>query len=258
MKLSIITVVYNSIGTIKGTIESVLNQGIADLEYIIVDGNSNDGTKEIIKSYGKRISKVISEPDKGMYDAINKGIKAASGDIIGILNADDFYNDEFVLQKVIRAFEKNNVDAIFGNIRFVSNSNLSKTVRYISGKAFRPGHVRFGFMPPHPTIFIKKNIFEQYGLYKVDYKIAADFELVVRFFLIHKIRYLYEDLDMIKMRLGGKSTKSLISNYILNRETVRACRENRVYTNLFMILFKYPFKIFEFINRSNSVCIILF
>jgi len=248
MKISIITVSYNCVATIKSTIESVLSQKGIDFEYIIIDGNSTDTTREIIESFGNKITRFISEPDHGMYDALNKGIKTATGDIIGIINADDIYNDEFVLEKVAESFEKNNVDSIFGNVRFVNDSNLNKTVRYISGKSFKPSHTRFGFMPPHPAIFIKKTVFEKYGLYKIDYKIAADFELVVRLFYIHKIKYHYENIDMIKMRLGGKSTKSVISNYILNRETIRACQENLVYTNMYMLLLKYPFKILEFIN----------
>ncbi len=247
MKVSIITVVFNGVHTIKDTIESVLSQNIKDLEYIIIDGNSDDGTIDIVKSYGNRISKFISEIDNGLYDAINKGIKLATGEIIGILNADDFYIDNFVLQKVVNKFESQKIDSIFGNILFVNNYNLNKTIRHVKGNIFKPSRIKYGFMPPHPTIFIKRKIFEQYGLYKTDYRIAADFELVVRFFCINKISYHYIDLDMIKMRLGGKSTKSLMSNLILNKECIKACKDNNVYTNAFLIMLKYPIKIFEFI-----------
>lgn len=252
MKISIITAVFNNVSTIRNAIESVLSQHVSELEYIIIDGNSGDGTKEIVESYGSRITKFISEVDNGLYDAINKGLKLATGEIIGILNADDFYLDEFVLQKVVNTFESKNVDSVFGNIRFVSSSNLNKTIRYISGRNFIPSRVKYGFMPPHPTIFIKRRLFEEFGLYKTDYRIAADFELVVRLFNKKKISYEYLDLDMIKMRLGGKSTRSLLSNFILTKESHRACVENGVYTNPFLLMLKYPIKIFEFIFRGNS------
>lgn len=248
LKISVITVVLNSQKTIETTINSVLEQNYPNLEYIIIDGGSTDGTKEIIEKYGERISRFVSEIDKGIYDALNKGIKMATGDIVGVLNSDDFYANNNVLKTIANEFRTYNVDSFFADVRFVSDLNLTKTIRYISGKSFKLFKLRFGFMPPHPTLYIKRKYFEEYGYYKTDYKIASDFELIIRFFFINKISYRYIPKELVKMRYGGKSTKSISSNYIINREIVKGCRENGIYTNMFLLLFKYFFKSFEFLK----------
>jgi glycosyltransferase involved in cell wall biosynthesis len=250
MKISIITVTYNSEQALASAIESVLQQTYPDIEYIIVDGNSQDGTVSIIKNYipvfGERL-KWVSEPDKGIYDAMNKGIKMATGKIVGVLNSDDFYNHPDAIETIAQVFDDTTIDACFADVRFVKPNRLDKTVRYYSSAKFHPGRFRWGFMPAHPTFFVHRKYFEQYGYYQIDYQIAADYELLIRFLHIYKLRYKYIRKDLIKMRMGGKSTKSLKSNYILNKEIVRGCKENGIYTNMFILSLKYFIKIFELV-----------
>jgi glycosyltransferase involved in cell wall biosynthesis len=248
--ISIITVSYNSRGTIIDTIKSVLSQTYPEIEYIIIDGVSVDGTKEIIDSFKDRISKYIREPDTGLYDAINKGIRIATGDIIGVLHSDDFFYDNNVVEKIAKAFYKNDIDAVFGDVRFIDRYNLSKTVRYYSSKHFKPLKFRFGFMPPHPSFYVKRELFEKLGYYKTNYKIAADFELEMRFLLTNHVRYSYLELPFVSMRTGGISNKSIFSNITLNKEIFKACRENGVRTNYFFIYSKYFTKIFQFFGKK--------
>ena len=249
MKISIITVVWNNKDTIKDTIKSVLNQTYRDIEYIIIDGASTDGTVEIVKSYGDKITKFMSEPDKGIYDAMNKGIKLATGDVIGILNADDFYIDDHVLTRVAKEFLKSNIEAMFADLVYVKPDNVKKTVRHYDSSKFSPEKFAYGWMPAHPTFFLKKKCYDQYGLYKTDYKIAADYELLIRMLYLNKVSYNYIPEILIKMRLGGVSTNSLQSNWILNQEILRACNENGIKTNLFKIYSKYPKKLLELLKR---------
>ena len=251
MKTSLITVCRNSETHIRTTIESVLSQTYSDIEYLIIDGGSKDNTLAVVKTYEPEFAghlKWISEPDKGMYDAMNKGIRMASGEIVGILNSDDFYNHPRCIETVANVFENSSIDACFADVRFVNPNHLDKTVRYYSSAQFHPRRFRWGFMPAHPTFFVRKKYFDEIGYYKTDYQIAADYELLIRFLYTNKLNYKYIPLDMIKMRTGGKSTRSWKSNYILNKEIVRACRENGIYTNLFILSLKYFRKIFELIH----------
>lgn len=250
MKISIITVAYNSAATIRATIDSVLAQTYPDIEYIVIDGNSKDSTIEIIKEYEPIFNgrmRWISEKDKCLYDAMNKGIKMATGDIVGIINSDDFYHRSDIIAQILEAFENKTVEAVFADVRFVNPDNLDKTVRYYSSKNFSPKRFRFGFMPAHPTFFTYKKCFDEFGYYKIDYKIAADYELLIRFLYTHKLNYKYLPLDVMKMRTGGASTASFKNNIILNREIVRACKENGIYTNLPLLFLKYFVKIWELI-----------
>lgn len=243
MKISIITVVWNNKNTIRDAIDSVLNQTYKDIEYIIIDGASTDGTVEIVKSYEDKITKFISEPDKGLYDAMNKGISASSGEIVGILNSDDFYKDKFVVEKIVNEFNKTQCDSVYADLIYIKPDNIEKTVRYYDSSYFSPEKFAYGWMPAHPTFFVKKNIYEKYGVFKTDYKIAADYELLVRFLSKNKVTYSYIKEPIVKMRLGGASTSGIKSNYTLNKEIIRACKENDIYTNWIMILSKYPKKI---------------
>lgn len=251
MKISIITVSYNSQSTIQDTFDSVLNQTYSDIEYIVIDGKSSDNTPDIINEYESLFNdrlKLISEPDKGLYDAMNKGIKMATGDIVGIINSDDFYHKPDIIEKVASTFIENKaVQAVFGDVRFVNPNNLDKTVRYYRAKNFNVNRFRFGFMPPHPTFFTYKHNFEKFGYYQTDYKIAADYELLIRFLYTNGLKYKYLPLDIMKMRTGGASTKSLKSNLVLNQEIVRACRENGIYTNMVILMLKYFSKVWELI-----------
>lgn len=247
MKVSIITVCYNSASTIMNTIDSVLNQSYKNIEYIIVDGKSKDGSVELISKYGDRISRLISEPDKGIYDAMNKGIKLATGDIVGILNSDDFFNNNGVVQLIVDEFIKSNIDAVYGDVQFVKPSNLNKVVRYYSSKRFCIRKFKFGFMPAHPSFYVRREYFEKYGYYKTDYKIGADFELLIRFLYKNKLKCKYLQTTFVTMRTGGVSTRSLKSNIVLNSEILRACRENGIKTNILNIYSKYFVKVFELI-----------
>ena len=251
MKISLITITFNSAKTLSDTIKSVFKQTYPDIEYIIVDGASKDNTIAIIKNYEyvfKDKIKWISEPDKGLYDAMNKGIQMATGDVIGILNSDDFFTSNHILQQVSDAFEKNNnIDAVYGDIHFVNPNNLEKCVRYYSSKVFKRSLMRLGFMPAHPSFYMRKACFEKYGLYKTDYKIAADFEFLLRVIFKYKIRTQYIPVDMVTMRTGGASTSGIKSHIKIMKEHLRAFRENGIYTNIFMLSLRYLYKIGEVI-----------
>ena len=243
MKISIITVVWNNKETIKDAIDSVLNQTYQNIEYIIIDGASTDGTIEIIKSYGDKITTFLSEPDKGLYHAMNKGIKLATGNVVGILNSDDFYVDEFIIEKVVKVLEEQKVDSIFADLVYVKPDNVKKIVRHYDSSKFSPDKFAYGWMPAHPTFFVKREIYQKYGLFKIDYKIAADYELLVRFLYAHQVSYFYLNKVIIKMRMGGVSTSGIKSNWILNQEIIRACSENGIKTSIFKVLSKYPKKL---------------
>ena len=249
LKVSIITVVWNNESTIKDAIDSVLKQDYKNIEYIIIDGASSDNTVDIIKSYGDKISHFISEPDKGLYDAMNKGIELASGDIIGILNSDDFYIDETIISTVVKTFNENDIGATFADLVYVKPEDIHTIVRKYSSKDFTPHKFAYGWMPAHPTFFLDKKYYDMYGTYKTDYKIAADYELLIRMLYLNKIPYNYIPKTLITMRLGGVSTNSLKSTIILNQEILRACGENGIKTNMFKIYSKYPKKILELIKR---------
>jgi glycosyltransferase involved in cell wall biosynthesis len=252
LKVSIITVSYNSGKTIKTAIESVLSQDYPRVEYIIVDGMSTDNTVDIIKQYSTKISTWVSEPDNGIYDAMNKAIQLATGDVVGILNSDDFYHDSKIISTVMEVFKNQPIDAVFGDLVFVDSSNLSQVVRKYSSKSWTPEKFAYGFMPAHPTFFVKRNFYQEIGLFKTEYPIGADYELLIRFLYKNRIKYHYINKVLVKMRTGGLSTKGLKSNLILNRDILKACRENGIETNYLKIYSKYFFKVFELINPSAN------
>lgn len=255
MKISVITVTFNSENTVKDTIESVLKQQYPDYEYLVIDGGSKDNTVDVIKEYEPKFEgkmRWMSEKDKGMYDGINKGIRMATGDVVGIINSDDFYHRDDVFDLIVRAFEGNKgVQAIYGDVRFVHPDNLEKTVRYYSSKNWKPWRFRFGFMPAHPTFFTFRENFEKYGYYQYDYHIAADYELLIRHLYTNKVPAKYIPLDFMKMRTGGRSTNGWKANVLLNKEIVRACRENGIWTCLPLLFLKYFVKVFELLNTRN-------
>jgi glycosyltransferase involved in cell wall biosynthesis len=248
-KFTIITVTYNAEKTVEDTICSVLSQTYPDVEYIIVDGASDDGTLSIIDKYCGRISRVISEPDKGPYDAMNKGIAMATGDIIGLLHSDDMYTDINAISRISEPFNRENVDSAFGDLVFVEKKNTDRITRYYCADDFSVDSFAYGCMPPHPTFFAKKECYDKYGTFKADYRIAADFELVARFLLKFGISYRYVPGVLVKMRMGGTSTRSLKSNIILNSEILRACRENGINTNILKIYSKYITKVSQKFRR---------
>lgn len=247
-KISIITVVWNNAATIKDAIDSVLNQTYENIEYIVVDGASTDGTVEIVQSYGDKIDKFVSEKDKGLYDAMNKGIALATGDVVGILNSDDFYIDDNVITKIVKEFEEKQVDSVFADLVFVKPENLNKTVRYYDSSHFKPSKFAYGWMPAHPTFFVKREKYERYGVFRTDLKIGADFDILARFLYTHKISYSYMKEVLVKMRVGGVST-SFSSIWYNNIEQLRVCKENGIDTNIFKILSKYPSKLLGMVKR---------
>lgn len=254
MKISLITATYNSAATIAGCISSVNTQTFKNIEHIIIDGASTDNTLEIIRNTPNRITKIISESDKGIYDAMNKGIRMATGDVVGILNSDDFFTSNDVVEKIVSAFETNTVDGVYGDICFVKPDILNKVVRYYSAKWFTPSLFRFGFMPPHPSFYARRKCYEELGLYKIDYKIAADYELLIRYLKVNKLKTSYLNFCVVTMRTGGDSTRNIKSNWILNKEIVRGCRENGIYTNMLILSLKYLVKItgLLFPNRKKT------
>lgn len=256
MKISVITVTFNSGATVRDTIESVLKQEYQDYEYLVIDGGSKDNTVDIIKEYEPKFEgkmRWVSEKDKGMYDGINKGIRMATGDVVGIINSDDFYHRTDIFDIIAKSFEEDkNIQSIYGDVRFVHPDNLDKTVRYYSSKHWRPWRFRFGFMPAHPTFFTYKENFEKYGYYQYDYHIAADYELLIRHLYTNKVPAKYVPVDFMKMRTGGRSTNGWKANVLLNKEIVRACKENGIWTCMPLLFLKYFIKAFELVKTHNG------
>lgn len=250
MRISIITATYNSATTIRDAFDSLLRQSHYDYEYIVVDGGSTDGTVEIIKEYtplfGDRL-KWTSKKDRGLYDAMNKGMRMASGDIIGFLNSDDFYTSTDILTTISEHFDANkDIDAIYGDVHFINSNNPTRCVRYYSSKIFRPWLMRFGYMPAHPSFYARKSVYDRYGGYSLDYKLASDYEIMVRFFCKHNIKADYIEKDFVTMRLGGISNHSILNRLRLTHEDALACRCNGIYSNFLLCSTKYFTKIFEY------------
>ena len=249
MKISIITATYNSAQTLGHTIESVIRQTYPDIEYIIVDGASTDDTLQIVKRYEPQLRgkmKWLSEKDHGIYDAMNKGIQMATGDIVGILNSDDYFTSNDIIEQLASAFHNESIDAVYGDIHFIRDGQPDKCIRYYSSKRFSPVWLRFGFMPAHPSFYCRRKIFKKAGLYKTDYQIGSDYEMMVRLFMKHHIKARYLPIDFVTMRTGGASTRNVRSRLQLIKDDVRGCRENGIYTNALMVSVKFLYKIFEF------------
>lgn len=252
MKISLITVTFNSDATLRNTIQSVLFQTYNNIEYIVIDGQSKDKTVEIIKEYEplfKGRMKWLSEKDNGLYDAMNKGIRMATGDVVGILNSDDFFTSMSVLESVSKEMATETVDAIYGDIHFVHAENLDKCVRYYSSKIFHRKLMRLGFIPAHPSFYCRKECFEKFGLYKTDYKICADFDLLLRFIYVHRINIRYLPVDMVTMRMGGVSTSGVKSRLLAMNEHLRSFKENGVKSNRFLLSLRYVYKLKEYIQK---------
>jgi glycosyltransferase involved in cell wall biosynthesis len=251
-QVSIITVCFNSSRTIRETIDSVLLQDHRPIQYIIVDGGSTDGTVELVQRYQRGINNFVSEPDGGIYDAMNKGIRLATGDIIGILNSDDSYVDAHVVSDLVTAMRAANADAVFADLVYVDQSDARRVRRYYDSSRWRPSRFRFGWMPAHPTFFIKRKFYERHGLFSLDYRIAADFEMLVRLLYRGGASYTHVARPVVRMRTGGMSTRGLRQSWLLNREIVKACRANGVWTTLPIVLMKTPAKLMETLRRRPS------
>lgn len=239
LKVSIITVCYNSEKTLQDTIDSVTEQAYENIEYIIIDGNSTDNTKQILEKNKNKIDVIVSEPDKGIYDAMNKGIKNASGNIIGILNSDDIFYDNQVIKNVINCFSNDSIDAVYGNIIYFKTNNYNKIVRRWKSKKYFPRFFENGNVPPHPSLFVKKKVYDEIGMYYPNFKISSDYEFMLRAFKIHKYNPYFLNQILVKMRIGGASTKNIKNILIGNKEIYQAWKMNnlRVPRQLYIMRF---------------------
>ncbi len=253
MKISIITATYNSATTVKDTFESVLAQKHKDIEYIIVDGLSKDNTIDIIKEYEPKFEgrmRYISEKDNGLYDAMNKGIAMATGDVVGILNSDDFYTSDDILSTIAETMKDTGIDAVYGDIHFVNDNNLDKCVRYYSSHIFSRWLMRYGFMPAHPSFYCRRDVYTKYGAFDTSYKIGADFESLLRYIFINRINTVYIKRDFVTMRTGGASTEGFSSRKQIMKDHLRALKSNEIYSNVFMLSLRYPYKIYEILTSG--------
>ena len=249
MTVSIITSVYNNKETIEEAIASVLSQTYDDIEYIVVDGASTDGTIEVIKKYEGQISTFVSEQDKGIYDGLNKGVALATGDVIGFLHSDDLFEDEHVVAKIAEAFKIDDVDSIYGDLVYVSKEDTSKVVRYWKSGAYGLKKLENGWMPPHPTFYVKRKVYEEHGAFDTSFKIAADYDSILRFLGREGITTRYIPEVLVKMRVGGESNKSLKNLVLKTKEDLRAVKNNNV-GHIRSIFFKNLSKIPQFFKRK--------
>ena len=247
MKVSVITVCYNSTATIEKTILSVASQTYKNIEYIIIDGNSRDNTVAVINNHQDKISKWISEPDNGLYDAMNKGIAMATGDLIGILNSDDTFNSDTVIEEIANFHLQNDIDASIGNI--IQHRESGKVVRLYSSKYWNPEKLKMGFMPPHPSIFIKRELFDKFGIYNLGFKIGADYELITRFFLKNKITWKYSGITTTDMLIGGLSSSGSSSYNLISKEIQKALSMNGIFFTPFKIKIRFLWKIIGFLKK---------
>lgn len=247
MKVSIITTTYNSAETVEATIRSVLSQDYRDIEYIIIDGRSSDSTLEVVGKYKDRIAKIVSEKDDGIYHALNKGISLATGDIVGLLHSDDFYVSNNVISKVVAAIEKG-ADSVYADLQYVNRDNTDKVIRHWKSGKYRDGIFLAGWMPPHPTFFLKRECYEKYGMFNTVLRSAADYELMLRMLHKNKITTSYIPEVLVKMRVGGKSNASLINRIKANKEDRMAWKLNGLEPGLLTLTFKPLSKIRQFLG----------
>lgn len=248
MKITIITATFNSGTTLRDTINSILSQNYTDWQHVIVDGGSKDNTLEIIKEFEPQYNgrlKWISEKDNGIYDAMNKGIAMADGDVIGTLNSDDFYSSNDVLARVADALSSHEIDAVYGDIHYVNDDDLNTCVRYYSSKYFRRGMMRMGYQPAHPSLYCRKSIYDKYGCFDTSFKIAADFEYMLRLFYIHRIKTKYLGFDFVTMRTGGASTSGIKSHKRIISDHHMAFRKHHIVSGYFLDFLRYPAKLVD-------------
>jgi len=251
LKVSIITAVRNARDTVERTLASVQSQSYPQIEHIVVDGLSTDGTLEILHRHKAVLSALIIERDRGVYDAFNKGLSRATGDIVGFLNADDVFAGTDVIQTIVDRFRASAVDATFGDMVYVDPAHGSKVTRRYNSGTFRPERVAYGIMPAHPTLYLRKAVYDHFGGYDPQYRIAGDFELVARVFAANSVRYAYIPQVLVEMRTGGLSTRGLSSKWIITREMRRACRQNGIGTNYVKLACRAPLKLLELLGDRN-------
>ena len=250
MKISVITVTFNCAGTIARTLESVASQSWPDVEHIVVDGASSDGTMAIVDSYRGGLAHVLSEPDSGIYDAMNKGLALATGDVVAFLNSDDFYKNEGVLERVLSVMQQEQLDALYGDAEFFSPGHHDIVVRRYNSRRFTAERLGWGWMPAHSALFVRRYLFQRYGTFQEDYRIAGDFEFVARVFKHRDLRHRHLPETLVQMQLGGASTSGWRATLQLNREMLRACRSNGIPTNWLRLLMRYRLKVLEFLRTA--------
>lgn len=257
MTVSIITAAYNSGKTIEDTIKSVLGQTYRDIEYIVKDGCSSDNTLEICRKYEPLFNgrmRIISEKDDGIYDAMNKGIEVATGEVLGFINSDDFFTRNDIIEKVANKLSKEDLDGVYGDVHFVKPDNLEKSVRYYSGKSFSPRWMRFGFMPPHPSFYCKRVLFEKYGDFDTRYQVASDFDLLLRFLFINRIKTKYINCCFVTMRTGGASTSGWKSIKRGFRDRINVLKNNDIRSSKYFLMMLYVYKLYKkIIYRINNI-----
>lgn len=256
MKLTIVTVCYNSEDTIASTIRSVLEQTYKDIEYIIVDGGSSDNTLSTIRKYEHKFNGNlywVSESDNGLYDAMNKGMEMATGDLIGILNSDDTFYSNKTIEEIVTFHKQNDVEASVGNI--IQHNENRKSIRFYSSKYWNPQMLKIGFMPPHPSIFIKRELFKKYGFYHLGFKIAADYELIVRYFLKNQVIWKYSGITTTSMLIGGLSSSGITSYSLITKEICKALTINNIIFSSFQVKMRFLFKIMEYFKVNKSLTI---
>lgn len=247
--VTVVTVCLNSDRTIGATLRSVAAQDWPRIEHVVIDGGSRDRTLDIVRSEGAHVARVVSEPDRGIYDAMNKGLAAASGQVIAFLNADDAYSGPGVLRTVVQELRQGSLDAVFGDVEYFRASDPGRVVRRYRSDRFRPDRIAYGWMPAHPALFVRREVFERFGPFDTSYRIAGDFELVARAFGGGKLRWRHIPRVLVRMQAGGASDAGLRSRILLNREVLRACRDNGIPTNMLKLLSRYPLKLMELLAR---------
>ena len=250
-KVSIITVSYNSAETIKDTIQSVVDQDYDNIEYLIVDGKSSDNTLEIVESFGDQISKVVSEKDNGIYDALNKGINMATGDLVAILNSDDVYASNQVISSIVSLMNAEGTDTAYADLVYVDRFDLNKVIRYWKSGAYKQGIFLKGWMPPHPTFFVKKEVYNKLGVFNLSLRTAADYEIMLRILHKHQTSVSYLPETIVRMRVGGVSNMSLKNRIKANREDKKAWELNGLKPGPMTLLFKPLSKIFQYIKKEK-------
>ena len=254
MKVSIITVTFNSISVINDCLDSISSQEYDNIQHIVIDGASTDGTLSILESKHSQLNTLISKPDNGIYDAMNKGIRIATGDIIGFLNSDDFYANNKVISKVVREFERDSLlDSCYSDLIYVDQLKIYKIVRYVKSSEFNQGLFSKGWCPPHPTFFVRRSVYERLGIFDLNYDIASDVDLMMRFLEKHKIKSKYIPEVWVKMRMGGTTNKNLKNIWLQNKEIIHSFNKNNLSVNLLKFLvFKIISRILQFLKRSSQ------
>lgn len=251
MKVSVITAVRNAAADILATLESVAAQDHPDIEHIVVDGASTDGTAEIVQREGRRVARLISEPDRGVYDAFNKGLAFATGEIVGYLNAGDTYVSPGIVRRMVAQFERPEIEAAFGDVVIVEPEQPRKVLRHYRSTTFTPARLAWGFMPAHPSLFVRRETYARVGVYEPSYRIAGDFELCIRLFAIEQIRYVCLPEVLVRMPRGGLSNNGWRSIWTITREMRRACRTHGIPGSYPKLLARLPLKFVEVLHRDR-------